>query len=217
MLQMCPLRLVVFTQHMPGLSICTVHVLVYTLCGYLLSMPVNSYLALGLHFQLPGWLQVGSPPSDITWTPPGTAQHERSPFAGKQGDMSRVSHAPSSMLLLTSCSVWPTTLSCMICVAQPCNDSWLCGPSSSSAAWQKYPAELPALMCTAIPLCKYQPSTPPILLMARITTAVSAQVNGTSASHAALTDCSRLLIASLVMYRIAAKGICRGREGQGWT
>ena len=41
-------------------------------------------------------VQVGSPPSNISWTPPGTAQHERSPFAGNKQALSRVSHRNKS-------------------------------------------------------------------------------------------------------------------------
>ena len=37
------------------------------------------------------WLQVGSPPSRINWTPPGTAQHKGSAFAGHKQALSRVS------------------------------------------------------------------------------------------------------------------------------
>ena len=37
-------------------------------------------------------LQVGSPPSNINWTPPGAAQHKGSPFAEGKHDISRVGH-----------------------------------------------------------------------------------------------------------------------------
>ena len=45
-------------------------------------------------------LQVGSPPSDMSWTPPGNRQHAGSPFSAiKEDTMSRVSPADTSLVL----------------------------------------------------------------------------------------------------------------------
>ena len=45
--------------------------------------------------KIANWLQVGSPPSDMAWSPPKGGQHGRSPFETvKEETLTRVSPAP---------------------------------------------------------------------------------------------------------------------------
>ena len=64
--------------------------------------------------------QVGSPPSDMAWTPPGESQHAGSPFTNKDQSISKVT--PTSAHVTVGLFV----SSCVLChvFVIPCGLEW---------------------------------------------------------------------------------------------